>query len=180
MFPDEVFMTTYTIISDVDTYDALVLANPNDWDKLDKFTGERLADTWTPVAVKTLKVKKAGDFLYLIHHVPVFSERAWQVLQPLVKDSVEALPLKHPKKIFYAINVLVLVDCLDYSRSQIERFPSGGIMEIERYVFKDGCVEGKHIFKVAEAPLKRVLVSEKFKELVEKNRLEGLIFSKVG
>jgi hypothetical protein len=173
-------MPTYTITPDADTYHCLVLTNPSDWDRFDEFTGERLADTWTPVAVKTLKVKKAGDFPYLISHVPVFSGRAWQILQSLVKGSVEALPLEHPTKTVYAINVLDLLDCLDYSRSQIVRFPSGGIMEIERYAFKEGCVEGKHIFKIAEAPLKQVLVSDAFKELVERSQLEGLIFSKVG
>jgi len=173
-------MSTYTITPDADTYHCLVLTDPNDWDRFDEFSGERLANMWTPVAVRTFKVKKEGEFPHLASHVPVFSEQAWQILQSLVKGSVEALPLKHPTKPYYAINVLDLVDCLDYSRSQIVRFPSGGIMEIDRYSFKESCVEGKHIFKIAEAPLKQVLVSEKFKELVEKNRLEGLVFSKVG
>jgi hypothetical protein len=172
-------MTIYTIVPDADTYHCLVLADPKDWDKFDDFTGKRLAHMWVPVAVKIFKVKRAGDFPSLINHVPVLSSRAWQVLQSLIGGSVEALPLEHPTGIFYAINVLDLVDCLDYSRSQIERFPSGGIMYIERYAFKKGCVEGRHIFKIAEAPLKRVLVSDTFKQLVEKSQLEGLIFSGV-
>ncbi|HEY0601659.1 MAG TPA: DUF1629 domain-containing protein, partial [Herpetosiphonaceae bacterium] len=105
-----------------------------------------------------------------------FNERAWQVLEPLLGQSVEALPLRTDEHTYYAINVLVVLDCLDMDRSEIQYFPSGGIMYIDRYVFEEGCVDEHPIFKIQGAELKEVLVSEQVKAVVEQNHLAGFVF----
>jgi hypothetical protein len=173
-------MDFYIYRPESDVYDNLVLENEDDWDRFDQFKGKKLAHSWVPVPIGILKMEKAGDFPSLASHVPVFSERGLHILQPLLANRIECLPLKSRVGKFFAINVLDLVDCLDYSRSEIKRFPSGGIMYIKNYAFKKNVLKGKHMFKVEEAPLKEVLVSSVFKEAVEKNKLQGLIFKKVG
>lgn len=65
---------------------------------------------------------------------------------------------------------------MDYSRAELKYFSDGEIMDIVRYAFKADCIRGKHIFKVRESPLNRVLVSDEFKNVVEGSGLEGLIF----
>ncbi len=59
------------------------------------------------------------------------------------------------------------------------RTSSGRIMLIDKYEFEKETVSGKHIFTVEGLPTLGTVVSEFFKEIVEKNGLEGLIFKKV-
>lgn len=173
-------MGFYIAIPDSDEFDSLVTVNPEDWDVFERFNGRPLASSWVPVPVKIYPGKRRGDFPSLISYVPVFSEKALQILEPLVGSSIEALPLQCKKGSFYAINVLDLAAALDLERSEIVRFSDGGIMDVERHVLKEDLLAGKNIFKLAEMPRDRVFVSEAFKKSVEENGLKGLIFRPVG
>jgi len=170
----------FLIIPDSDIYNSLVPSNPEDWSIFDLFIGNSLADTWHPVNVEILKAKKVGDFPSLANHVPVFSVRALQVLRPLLGECIEALPLACKSHNFYAINVLEVLNCLDKGKSEITWLPSGGVMFIDRYVFKKSCIGEQHIFKLVEKVLGKPIVSETFKKIVEQANLEGLIFEEIG
>lgn len=172
-------MTIYRIVPDSDTYHSLSIIDSEHVEIFRQFTGKSLAHSWFPVQVRIFRAKKSGDFPSLLSHVPIFSERALQILRPLISNSLEALPLKCDFGKFYAANILDVVDCLDDSLANIERFSSGRIMAIERYAFKEDCIEGKHIFKIPETALQDVLVSDNFKSLVEENGLLGLEFKQV-
>jgi hypothetical protein len=175
-------MTIYLLRPKSNIYHSLVPLNEEDWEVFDSFVGDPLAEHWTPVRVVFEDGEAAGDFPSLLRHVPVFSDRALKVLLPLIKTSVEILPLDlvgETEKL-YAVNVLNLLDALDYEKSKITRFPSGGVMFIDEYAFREDVISDSDIFKIAEAPLKSVLVSERFKALTEKNGLLGLAFKKVG
>jgi hypothetical protein len=163
-----------------DVYDSVVLAKRNDWRFFDQFTGKPFGNAWKPIRVRLFKSKKRGDFPMLSSHVPVFSERAWKALESLVSRSGEALPLDAGSETLYAINVLAVLDCLDMTRSDVDRYPSGGISYINRYAFKPGWEPKDNIFKVRGAELKEVLVSEAFKNQVEQDGLQGLAFRSVG
>ena len=165
-------MTIYKYICDSDTYHSLILDKSETYNLFDQFNGTSIIKSWISVTVHIYRTKLAGDFPHLTSHVPVFSQRAVDVLSPLLEGNVEVLPIECPdykKKRFFAIHVLELLDCLDYLRSTITRFPSGGIMFIDRYVFKPDIVQDKHIFRILEAPLKGVFVSQKFRDIVEEN-----------
>jgi hypothetical protein len=77
----------------------------------------------------------------------------------------------------YAVKT-VIVDCLDYSKSKIKKYPRlpwlPGI--IEHAVFKPSCLEGIHIFRLHTWELGGVWVSDMFKNIVEKEKLEGAYF----
>lgn len=170
-------MNVYKLIQDSDTYDSL-LASREARQRLDEF-GKPQAQSWEPLPVDVYSVGRSGDFPSLRRDVPVFSEGAWQVLRPLIELSVEALPLIGTKDSYLAINVLDIADCLDHSRAKISLLPSGGVMSVDKYVFKDGCLNNRHIFKLPETAVQEVLVSEEFKQLVERSGLKGLMFRKV-
>jgi hypothetical protein len=172
-------MAVYKMVPDTDKYHRLVLGESGQR-IVNRFLGRSLKKRWKPLSVSIYKSKKWGDFPRLESHVPVFSDKALKILEPLIADSIEALPLISDSKRFFAVHVLDLVDCLDYERSEVKRFPEGNIMRIGWYVFKKGCIDGKHIFRIREAPLKDVLVSEEFKRVVEESKLEGVDFDKVG
>ena len=172
-------MAVFVYTPDSDTHDSLVLPNSRDYDRLNLFTGKELAKAWRPLSVRVVKGKKRSDFPSLASHVPVFTRRALDTLYPLVAPHIEALPLKSTKGEFFAINVLLVTECLDLSRSEVKFFSSGGIMRIARYAFDMECVRGQDMFKLRQVPLYEVYVSDEFKRQVEGAGLQGLIFRKV-
>jgi hypothetical protein len=52
---------------------------------------------------------------------PLFSQRAWDALRPLIGAEVEALPSLHPRGAHYAINVLDVADCLGLTHTKLTR-----------------------------------------------------------
>jgi hypothetical protein len=151
-----------------------------------RFNGQAIGSSWIPPRVQTEKAydgrswrDRDGNFTEVVG-VPVFDDRALEVLYPLIADKVEVLPLAHPIKRLFGINVLVVLDCLDYERSKVARARDGGVILIDNYFFIPGMVEGHHIFKIREFPLSTVFVSEEFKQRVEANGLLGFAFWAIG
>ncbi len=109
-----------------------------------------------------------------------WEEKAVKVLKPLVEDAVEFLPLISKTGNFWAVNVLDVVDCLDHERSVLEYQKhleaERRVLRIDKYVFQNGCLEGRHIFRMPEYNYARVFVSDDFKHQVEVNNLMGLEF----
>jgi hypothetical protein len=119
--------------------------------------------------------KPVGDFPSFIPLA--ISSKALDTLHPLIKDNVEVLDLISDVGKFCALNVFVY-DCLDHSSSVFKRFTDGGIMRVETYAFRAGCLEGKHIFRLPEI-WTYTFASNEFKRVVEENDLKGLLFYKV-
>lgn len=119
-----------------------------------------------------------GDFPALYGPTPVFSERAWSVFRKHLEGTVEALPLRHPSGItLYAINVLLVLDCLDWDRSKLSKNPvNGRITHISRYHFKEVRFDQWVMFKLPETAGLKVIVTDRFKQLVEDAGLKGLSF----
>jgi hypothetical protein len=148
--------------------------------------GVRCADWWEPVPMewKPARVRKNRgkpvDIIDLMGDGLTFSDRAVEVLAPLVGDVIELLPLAYdgPGR-FQVVNMLDIVDCLDEERSQIERFYDGSIQSVERYAFKPSSTEDHHLFKCKQWGLHK-LVSAEFKARVEENGLVGAYFTPVG
>ena len=172
-------MSIYRLIQDSDRYDSLLVANRDDGSIFDQFGESPLLPSWRPVVVNLFSVGQSGDFPSLRRDVPVFSERAWQALRPLIDSHVEALLLAGTTDPYFAIHVTDIADCLDHSRSEIKRLPSGGVMRVLDYKFNLECLGDRSIFKLPETVIQEVLVSEKFKMVVKRNRLKGLIFRKI-
>ena len=110
------------------------------------------------------------------------------IIRKLIEDHVEFLPLVYyegfaDKEIdskYFAINVLQILDCLDYERCEFTRFKStGGIRSVRTFEFKPDCIGGIPIFKLPILRSIRTYVTDEFKQLVEDNNLTGLEFSKV-
>jgi hypothetical protein len=175
-------MTVWEIVPDSDLYHCLALMDKDKyWDVVHSFQGKPLLESWIPLEIYIDEVKLSGDFPSLPGGMPpIFNKRAVDILRHLMEHSVEILPLKSDRGELYAVNVLDVVDCLDNPLSDIKYLPSGGVMHIDRYIFKEGCLNGKHIFKIHEEITNRVFVSDAFKEVVEKENLEGLIFRPTG
>ena len=48
-----------------------------------------------------------------------------------------------------------------------------------KMVFIPNCCEDENIFKIPERPFTAIFVTSSFKNVVEKNNLKGLIFTKI-
>jgi Immunity protein family (Imm11) len=148
-------------------------------------TSGTLGVTWTPIRVELWEngdeeEKPIGHFPSLSALAPLaISAQALEALYPLMNGDVEALDLitEQPIGKFYALNIF-FADCLDHSKSTFVFFNDGGIMGVERYAFRAGCLEGKHIFRLPEK-WTYVFVDDAFKHAVEENELEGLNFYRV-
>ncbi|SDC80459.1 hypothetical protein SAMN04488112_11710 [Melghirimyces thermohalophilus] len=134
--------------------------------------------------VYTLSEGQQSDFPQFWGDVtlPVFSKHALHAVHDLIKDQVEALPLKHSEHQYFAIHVLNVVDALDYDKIEVKRMlRSGRRSGIKKYSFYPEKIKGQHIFKVYldDRVQSDVLVSDEFKERVTSSSLVGYKFVEV-
>ena len=135
---------------------------------------------WIPLEVKIESYDtKRGDFFSVIAGVFACNQKAWDILAPLIKDSVQLLPLRCDQGNFNILKVINIIDCLDYSKANLFRFQeTGRVLGIRKYAFKEQLIRNQHFFAIPEQKF-GILVSQTFKDLVEKNQLEGLTFKQV-
>lgn len=112
-----------------------------------------------------------------------FSKKAIEYLQPLIKDSVEVLPLDSVQGDYGLINILNGIDfaaCLDSEIPPQYDPISGDIITPRLCVFKEDCLEGKHLFrfKWENGKWSKPFMSETLKQTIEDNRFTGFVFYK--
>lgn len=116
------------------------------------------------------------DFPSLYGIEVILQEGALRALEPLIKDSVQIIPLECEDDRLYLIHVVDVVDCLDVERSDIKRFESGKLLRVRHYELKNlELLSGKGIFKMAGLPL--AFLTDTFKALVEEHDLKGLVWN---
>ena len=173
----------YQPIPNINIYDSLELVDDiSDEEILDilHFLGyphrlDRPPKEWRPPLVKIKPGQKPGDFPSFIGYHLVFSERAFNLLYPLMEGSI--IPLKIlciSGEKYITVRVIKLLDCLDHSLSEIDRFENGKLRDVKTYTFKHKIIGDSNIFRLPEHH--RILVAQKFKDWVERHELEGLIF----
>src|SRR5271157_4194126 len=158
-------------------YESITEADDQCRQQLDQLKrGVRSLSGWTPPRVQFALVESPtvpGDFPCLYRRLPVFSQRAWDALRPLIQSAVEALPIIHPSgKPHYIINLLDVVDCLDLPHCVTNKDPfdpRDRITQIFRYAFREEVIQGRHIFTAPEMINLDVYVSPDFKRVVEEN-----------
>lgn len=171
-------MRVFEIRADVTHYQVVQLVYDNDIELIKQAKKGPTTAIWRPVPVEISSVDKLpGDCPYLTAGIPVFSKRALHALLPLIKDEIEVLPLDCPSGEYFIASVLNILDCLDISRSEIERFEAtGNIKRIINHVFDPKCIGEHHIFRIPERRLSQVFVTDRFKEVVEEHQLSGMRF----
>jgi hypothetical protein len=148
--------------------------------------GEAHSGHWKPIEVQRLqkprKRKAEGlcDFTAVAakESVPVLSTRAKQVVAPMLGDKAQWLPLTFDEQEYWLLNLLNIVDALDEAQSILCRLPDGKVIGIDGYALRPDLIVQEWMFKVSTAPFD-VLVTERFRSLVEDNSLTGLHFQPV-
>ena len=118
-----------------------------------------------------------GDFPSFFAIGVIFSERALQVLSPVIQNSVQVIPLQCEEGRLYLIHVTDVVDCLDLERSVVDYILGGNLIShVEHYEFKDlELLEGKGIFTI-QGLRASTFVTDAFKDLIEEHDLRGLLW----
>ena len=158
---------------ELDEYDNFIPVDKDDWDKL-IFDGSLREKNWTPVLIRKMEEKGLSDAPGLDTGIVVLNEKALNVLQDLIGEQVEILTLNYVEDNYYAINVISVLNCIDYDKSEFKRFKnSDRIMRFIKYYFKEDVIIGKNIFKISDEPKRKPFVSDLFKRRVEEYNLKG-------
>jgi hypothetical protein len=144
------------------------------------FIAVSMTDAWEPPDIRIQgKSKRLRDFVCWMMSVPVLSKKAVEVLEPLIGQHCEILPLIELRgKPFYALNVLTTVDCLDKAGSDILYSPNDPvrILSIGPYKFDEKKIpDDIPIFKLPEYTA-TVFVTRAFIDAVIDNGLCGASF----
>jgi hypothetical protein len=177
---------------DSDQYDALDYANPKDHNVMSYFWGYEtqydpeypggfksarepsFPETWEPILVEKCRAKKA-DILSLIGYMAI-TEHALACLKPILGEAV-LLPILCGEEILYVVGA-EQIDCLNYEQSIFDQYPNGEIDDIEAFSLFYEKLEEKHIFRLPRIFIP-TLVSQTFKDTVEKNKLMGIKFEQI-
>lgn len=147
-------------------------------------SGKIQYDRFANLEVEILDNGERGDLpnFWTCHGLFIFSERAKQCLETLIKDSVEFIPVWLEDVVFYIINVLSIVDAIDYDCATFRKLSTGLVVGMEKYSFLEDKIEGLNIFITTlngHIHSTEVFVTSEFKETVEKNNLRGFKFVEV-
>lgn len=111
---------------------------------------------------------------------PVFSERAWRVLAPMLGAHVEALPLSHKKWRYYAVHVLLHENCLDLKKSTVvPHAKNPKLFGVQHPVFLQNFKPQGAMFRIFGDVYGKAYVTEEFVRAVEVNALLGGKFEQV-
>lgn len=127
-------------------------SDPDGWETLYALCGPA-GSAWRVPRMSFLRQQEDGrprqysDCPWCLHTALIVRDRALSVLRPVLESYGEILPLKceEPVSLFNATNI---IDALDEERSDIARFDDGGILAIERHMFRPDVIGNHEIFKL--------------------------------
>lgn len=174
-------MKIWQLNFELDEYDNLIPMREFSVEEIQSFDGRSHLKQWKAFPVKRMEPEKglalsdAPGFT-----IPVFSRRALECLEPLISENVEILPLNFEEKEYLGINIITILDAIDYENSIYKTYRDGKrIMAFNKYVFLPNIVENVPIFKISDEKTRYAFVSDEFKQTVEKNNLSGFKFKLV-
>lgn len=110
--------------------------------------------------------------------VPVLSLRAKKLLEPILGQDAQWLPLAFDEADYWLLNLVRIVDGLDLSKTKMRTLPNGKVLSIDIYAFKDEAVADLWLFKITQHPF-HILATDLFRELVDAEQLTGMFFQPV-
>lgn len=172
--------------------DNLVEYNFEDWDFME---GKKITNWNNNIFIKAEKEEDDGDpddALQSHLMIPIFSKRLVDELNINKIEGIQYLPIKairpNNKSIgnFYIVNFLNYISALNYERSNYTRFRDdfpnlnvrGKIAGVKKFVLYKKKLEGMDVIRLEDYQ-QRFFVSEKFKNIFEKNKFTGYSFEEI-
>lgn len=146
-------------------------------DPIRQLPARRPGDPWSPMWVYLLspsednQAAKRADMPWHGSTVLVVRQKAKEVLEKVLANDAEMLPLYCENgEDLWLVNPRRVVDALEEDLSQVERFSSGRIMAVSRYVFREEAVAGLRCFRIPQQATMFVTA-----EVAEAVRAAGLL-----
>jgi hypothetical protein len=148
--------------------------------------GKQAEGIWQPLPVWRLKkprkrkLEDLCDVTAVCASVdkPVMSSRAKRLLEPVLGTDAQWLALSFEECEYWILNSLRVLDAVDLSGSAVGYFPDGRVSDVEKYALRESVVADEWLFKASVAPYD-VLVTERFRSLVTREKLTGIYFQPV-
>ena len=146
--------------------------------------GKRTNGKFDNVEVNILggNLKTDHPKLWNAHQTMVLSKRGLNALKDILKDSVEIIPLQCKGREYFVVNILNIIDALNYNNAELKRLSTGLVVGLTKYSFLKEKIQDKNVFKILLNGIEMVteiFVSETFKNIVEENELKGFKFEEV-
>jgi len=109
----------------------------------------------------------------------VISKQALNKLEVILSDGVEVIPLNCDNREYCILNILSILDAVDYDNAEFERLSTGLIVGLEKYSFLLDKIGDNHIFKILVNDVVQeteIFVSDLFKKCIEEHELSGFKF----
>lgn len=159
------------------------------------FVGKPLPEDWVPPrhsvelprkyrrtpSNRALALRSLRDFIFGYPQAPFVSERAYGLLKDFLGQHAEFRLIGSVLDVpYYVMNVLALIDCLDFERSDVHRWDKDPsvVCGIHKWVFRADVLRrfaGVPLFKLPQYPYV-ILANMVFVEFVRKHRLTGVGF----
>ena len=114
--------------------------------------------------------------------IVLFNQKAKDCLEGVFGDYVEFVPAKYQDDIYYIVNVLNVIDGLNYEKSEFEKRDNGRPYSINKFSLRPNIVNNISIFKLFledRIYSTEIFVSQEVKDIVEENGLTGFSFEEV-
>nr|WP_154960466.1 hypothetical protein [Paenibacillus xylanexedens] len=144
------------------------------------FNGNPLGELWSPVKVITLQKRSYHDFPDFTLGKLIVTDKVREVMAIPLQTQVEFLSLLHESLDLSVVNVINILDCVDWKRTDVMYTSKGRFSRFNKIVFELSKVpSGTYIFKIKETASHQIYVTEEFKQLVEQYKFKGLDFTLV-
>ena len=181
-------MKVWILTADMDGYESFKLIN-EDKEFLRHFkqkmsSGEKQNREFDNLKIEIIDTGKSSDSPRFWNYIGtlVFSERAKNCLEDCLKDCVEFIPLKYEQINYYMLNVVRIVDAIDYDSAAFRRLDTGLVVGMDKYSFRTDAINNLHMFKVflnGRIYDSEIYVSSELTERIEELNLAGFKFTEV-
>ena len=139
----------------------------------------RKANDWRPFTVRIIREQRTGDHFHFAGGHPVWNDRAWSVLEPIIGESAEVLTVKvEGGGELWLLNVLDFVPLGTSTEGSYNKVAKA-MTSVRRYAFHEEDVENKVIFRAQGMGFGDCIVSELFKQAAESAGLLGMGFNEL-
>ncbi|UQZ83688.1 hypothetical protein SK3146_02895 [Paenibacillus konkukensis] len=143
------------------------------------FNGKPMKESWEDILLEDIKPNIKKYDISKLSCNPIFTENAVSALNDLMVGKVEILPYTHKTEKYFAINVVNVLNCVDFSKADCQKYTDGFVKSITKYAFYENMIMDETIFKIPEFIATEVFVTDQFRDRVLEAKLTGFEFIEV-
>ncbi|WP_340015436.1 DUF1629 domain-containing protein [Paenibacillus sp. FSL K6-1318] len=144
------------------------------------FNGNPLREDWEPAKVVTVHKRLYQDFPDFTLGKLIVTDEVKEIMASSLQTQVEFLKLIHDSLDLYVVNVINILDCVDWQRTDVMYTSKGRFSRFNTIFFDLSKIpSGTSIFKLKETASHQIYVTHEFKKSVEQYKFKGLDFTMV-